>query len=51
MLFGNSVFALKTFARQTGVGFEYWNELCPKSTTWTIINPTVVGIRRCSNGS
>ena len=51
MLFGHNVFAVNTFAKQFGVGFQYWNEICPASDVWTAINPRIVGIRRCEDGS
>lgn len=51
MLFGEQIFGANTFAKATGVGFEYWNESCRESSLWSVINPTIVGIRRCTDVS
>ncbi len=51
MHFGIDTFATKTFAKQEGAGFQFWNEICPAGTTWSIINPKIIGIRRCTDGS
>jgi hypothetical protein len=49
MLFGLNVFASNTFAKQFGTGFQYWNEVCPNDTTWTVMNPRIVGLRTCAD--
>jgi len=51
MQFGIDIFAFRTFAKQDGASFEYWNEICPASSTWVIINPSIIGIRRCVDGN
>jgi len=47
MLFGLEIFGSDLFAKETGVPFEFWIEVCAETTSWTRINPSIIGIQRC----
>lgn len=48
MLIGINVFGFSKFSANNGLGFQYWNEICPPDTPWIKINARTVGLSRCS---